>query len=214
MLKIDFHVHTHYSKCAISSPKEIIKFAIKKNLEGIAITDHDSVKGLKKALKLKPKILIIPGIEVNSLNGDIIGLGIQERIPQKRSVEETIEMIRDAGGLALIPHPFDILRNSIGFKLLKITPKIKPDLIEIYNSNMLTPFGNLLAERYCNTNNYKTTAGSDAHSCWEVGSAYTYVENGTVDDVLNYIIKHKAKFYGTPPDLKFTLLRKIRSKFR
>jgi predicted metal-dependent phosphoesterase TrpH len=54
MLKLDLHVHSHYSEDATGSPKEIMKVLIKKNIMGAAITDHNSIKGSLQALKDKP----------------------------------------------------------------------------------------------------------------------------------------------------------------
>jgi predicted metal-dependent phosphoesterase TrpH len=210
MLKIDFQVHTHYSKCALSSPKEIVKTAIKRNLDGIAITDHNSIKGYLQAKKIKSKLLIIPGIEISSKDGHIIGLGITKPLQKKKSAEETISMIKDQGGVALIPHPFDYVRNCIGCRI----KYLKPDLIEIYNSNMVIPFGNYLAERFAKSNNYGTTAGTDAHSKLELGYAYTIVEDGSIEDILSHLIKRRSKTYGRLIPLHLSLQRKLRAKFR
>jgi len=64
---IDLHVHTCYSD-GEHTPAEIIKIAKKSGLTAIAITDHDSIKGVKEAV-IKGKeedILVIPGIEITA----------------------------------------------------------------------------------------------------------------------------------------------------
>ncbi len=48
MTAYDFHSHTHYSD-GILSPQELIERAISKNLQLLAISDHDSVTGLLEA---------------------------------------------------------------------------------------------------------------------------------------------------------------------
>ena len=50
MLTCDLHVHTNFSKDGESSVEEILKQAEEAGLDAIAITDHDSVDGAKKAL--------------------------------------------------------------------------------------------------------------------------------------------------------------------
>lgn len=79
---IDLHTHSYISDGSCS-PTEVVKAAKKNNLRAIALTDHDSIAGLKEALisAQKYNIEIIPGIEISSLyeNGIIIhilGLGI------------------------------------------------------------------------------------------------------------------------------------------
>ena len=46
MIKLDLHVHSHYSEDAIGTPEEIIKYAIRNGMQGIAITDHNEIKGV------------------------------------------------------------------------------------------------------------------------------------------------------------------------
>lgn len=76
----DLHIHTNYSD-GLLSPEEVIDLAIEKNLDGIAITDHDTVDGIETAIKynssLGKKLHIIPGIEFGSIenNGEVHILG-------------------------------------------------------------------------------------------------------------------------------------------
>ncbi|WEU40954.1 MAG: PHP domain-containing protein [Candidatus Odinarchaeum yellowstonii] len=210
MLKIDFHVHTYYSKCALSGPKDILKTAVAKKLNGLAITDHNTCKGYYKIRKIKTKLIIIPGVEIKTTGGDIIGLGVTGEFNGVKTPEDTIDVIHDLGGLALIPHPFDYLRSGVGLKIREL----KPDLIEVYNSGMLTPFGNRLAQYYVKNTSYGITAGSDAHIVGELGSAYTLVEEGSVDDILSSLVKTRKKYVGRLSPPHWLLLRKIRSKLR
>ena len=210
MLKIDFHVHTYYSKCAISSPKEILKTAVNKKLDGLAITDHDTCRGYYKIKKNKTNLILIPGVEIKTTGGHIIALGVSGEFNPIKTPEETIDMIRDLGGLALIPHPFDYLRGGLGLKI----KMLHSDLIEVYNSGMMTPFGNLIASRYALKTGCGTTAGSDAHIAAELGSAYTLVEQGSLDDILSSIVKNRNPYFGKPSPIHWRFLRKIRSKFR
>ncbi len=209
-MKIDFHVHTYYSKCALSSPEDILKTAVKKKLNGLAVTDHNTCKGYYKMRKIKTELLIIPGVEIKTTSGDIIGLGVTGEFKDVKTPEATIEIIHDLGGLALIPHPFDYLRNGIGLKI----KDLKPDLIEVYNAGMMTPFGNRLAQEYVKHTSYGVTAGSDAHIIGELGAAYTLVEEGSVDDILSSLVKNRKKYFGRLSPIHWLLLRKIRSKIR
>lgn len=76
----DLHLHTNYSD-GLFTPEEVVDLAIKRNLNGIAITDHDTVDGIEPAIeynkKLGQKLHIIPGIEFGStyLNEDVHILG-------------------------------------------------------------------------------------------------------------------------------------------
>lgn len=64
---IDLHTHSTASDGEFS-PTELIDLAIKKNIEALAITDHDTIDGLDEAQKYAQgkEILFIPGIEIKA----------------------------------------------------------------------------------------------------------------------------------------------------
>lgn len=83
---IDLHVHTTASDGQYS-PSQIVTMAKEKNIEMIAITDHDTVGGLSEAEKTAAElgILLIPGVElnINWPTGEfhLLGLGIKKISP-------------------------------------------------------------------------------------------------------------------------------------
>lgn len=66
-MKVDLHVHTNYSD-GTDSPDEIVAKAKALGLVAIAITDHDTLEGIKPAVAAGKhhKLEIIPGIELGS----------------------------------------------------------------------------------------------------------------------------------------------------
>lgn len=100
-MKCDLHIHSFYSfNDGVNSPKDIIKQAIKVGLDSIAITDHDTMNGFFKAKNYAKKLDfdLVPGIEISSREGHILGIFIEEEIPKNISAKETIEMIHTQGG--------------------------------------------------------------------------------------------------------------------
>src|SRR3972149_8625567 len=97
--KVDLHVHTVYSRDSLITPEDLVFYARKRGLTAVAVTDHDRVDGALKIAK-EADFLIIPGIEVSSRNGHVLGLNVQESIPKGLSVDETVDRIHAAGGLA------------------------------------------------------------------------------------------------------------------
>ncbi|MEM2092027.1 MAG: CehA/McbA family metallohydrolase [Candidatus Bathyarchaeia archaeon] len=183
-LKIDLHVHTCYSGDSLITPSELIAEAVRKGLDGISITDHDTVAGALKMIRMirggncgRP--IIIPGIEVSTRSGHILGINVLEPIPRGLSVEETVERIHDAGGIAIAAHPQTFFKDGVG-----LSPKILRfglDAIEVINSSLfpfypLTRIGRRFAEHY----NIPQTAGSDAHIVEAIGLSYTLVK---IDDL-------------------------------
>lgn len=61
---VDMHIHTKYSHDSLTNIKHLLKKASELKI-GLAITDHCRAEGAIEACKQK-KVLVIPGIEVNS----------------------------------------------------------------------------------------------------------------------------------------------------
>jgi predicted metal-dependent phosphoesterase TrpH len=195
-MKCDLHIHTCYSYDSSSSPKEIVRTAIKKGIDCIAITDHEEVKGAEIAARFaenKP-ILVIPGIEIKSKQGDILGLNVREIIPNGLSAEETVKKIKKAGGKAFIPHPFAFPYPFKG-NLKKFKGLING--IEVLNATIFGP-GNKKALAFAQKYNLPMTAGSDAHSPEFVGKAYLEIvgENLSLKEIFQAIQERKVKIGG------------------
>ena len=187
-LKIDFHVHTCYSDDSSITLKQVVSFAKKRGLDGVAITDHNTVKG---ALKLKTReILVVPGIEVSTLQGHILGINVTTPVPAKLLMEETIQRIHEAGGIAVAPHPYAFYKSAPSRQVSAY------DAVEVMNASsvpfsVLTYFGKMFAEGL----GLPQTGGSDSHYAPEIGSAYTVVEtNSDVDEVVE-AVKRGASFH-------------------
>ena len=130
-LKIDFHVHTCYSRDSSITLNEVVAFAKKRGLDGIAVTDHNTVKG---ALKLKThEILVVPGIEVSTLEGHLLGINVTSVIPPKLGIEETIRRIHEAGGIAVAPHPTAFYKSPPSGRVSSY------DAVEVMNASSI-PF--------------------------------------------------------------------------
>lgn len=192
MLKLDLHLHSMYSDDATGSPKDIIKFVKKKGLDGISITDHNTIEGSLKALKLAPKnFTVVPGVEISTLDGHILGLDIKENISRSLSIEETVERIIDVGGIAIVPHLF---RNMSGIKienLKKINNKIPA--IEVYNSCSL-PRTNIKSAKVAMKFNLGGIGGSDSHDLLFAGYGYTTVDTTdySIDTIISEISNKKT----------------------
>lgn len=173
-MKSDLHLHTSFSWDAVSSPENIVKAALRENLDCIAITDHNTTQGVKRALQAAQDepLLVIPGIEISSKSGDIVGLNVKKDIPGGLSAQETITRIKKQNGLAIIPHPFHFF---IGFKNIFAIMHLM-DGVEIFNAKVSYK-ANQKALDWGDTNDFSFTAGSDAHSSLSVGKAFVESES-------------------------------------
>ena len=66
----------------------MVKTAIEKKIDCICVTDHGEIRGAIKAMKLAydKNILVIPGIEILSASGDILGINVRKKIPNGLSL--------------------------------------------------------------------------------------------------------------------------------
>lgn len=67
-MAVDLHTHSCCSDGSLT-PSELMELAYEKKLSAIALTDHDTVSGIKEAKKAAEdlSITLIPGIEISSL---------------------------------------------------------------------------------------------------------------------------------------------------
>jgi predicted metal-dependent phosphoesterase TrpH len=211
MLKLDLHVHSQYSEDAGGNPKEIIKFLKKKGINGMSITDHNTVKGSLEALKICPKdFIVIPGCEISALEGHVIGLNIKEKISPKQSIEITIEKIIDQGGIPIIPH---LYRNMSGIKTKKLNLIVnKINAIEVFNS-CSQPKTNLKMTKIAKKNNLGGTGGSDTHEPQYAGLGYTIIESNekNIDSIISEINQKRTWGEGISLPFEYRRNRLIKS---
>ncbi len=208
--RYDLHIHSWFSSDCKSNPKDILKIAKKNGLSGIAITDHNSTKFHHENFKIDG-LLIIPGVEISTKKGHIIGLGIKETIKKRLSPEETVEKIIEMGGLATIPHPFDFTRKGIG----KVIYDLKEIAVETVNGSCPIKSFNMKAKQMALENNLPETGGSDAHRLKDIGMAYTSCteELVTTDDLLEAIRKRKTTGEGTNLTIREKIIRTFQIHF-
>ena len=192
-MKIDLHCHSYYSCDGISSPEKLIKSALKKGLDGIAITDHDTISGWKEAIRAAKKlnVVLVLGEEIKTKEGDILGLFLKEEIKAKTPLE-VIKEIKNQGGIAIIPHPYHWRKP---FKDLEKYKNLA-DGIEVFNARSQSKKGNQKAFNFALKNNLVMTAGSDAHSSFEVGNAYVEAKAENLEELRKMILEKKVKIIG------------------
>lgn len=140
----------------------------------LAITDHGTINGaveLRGALAERG-VTVIVGEEVRTPVGEIIGLGLTERVPGGLTPDEVCRRIHGQGGVTYVPHPFDDLRARLDEQVLtRLLDAGLIDAIEVLNAKTSLRAANLRAERFAVDAGLAMGAGSDAHVPAAVGSA-------------------------------------------
>ena len=215
LLKADLHIHTEYSPDCNTSLEQIIKRCSEIGINCIAVSDHGTAEGALKMQTIAPFPVIVAE-EILTPHGEIIGMFLKETIPSRLSVEQAISRIKAQGGLVCIPHPFDALRRSaLDPKTIeKMAEQI--DIIEVFNARAFFLSGSNQAKIFAQKYGIPGSAGSDAHSLGEIGSAYVEMPefNGR-DDFLQALAKGKVFGHRTSPLVHFySTTQRLKSRFK
>ncbi len=172
LLRGDFHIHTWYSRDSLMTPQRLVERAIQVGLSCIAVTDHNTIEGALAVQRCSPPFTVIVGEEVKSVQGEIIGLFLEETVPSRLSALETVRRIKEQGGIVYVPHPFDRFRSSVirYEALIEILPYI--DIIEAFNARNLLLRDSEKAGRFAKEHGKLAAAGSDSHASMELGSVF------------------------------------------
>jgi predicted metal-dependent phosphoesterase TrpH len=171
MWKVDLHAHTIFSKDCLTRTADFIRRARALGLNKIAVTEHNRLDGALAAQKLAPDLVIV-GEEIMTTHGEIIGYFLSEEIPRGLSPQETIKRLHDQGAVITIPHPLDSLRRS-AMRLENVLAVIdEVDALEVLNARCVRPQDNIAAASLAQQHHKLITAGSDAHTLFEIGRCY------------------------------------------
>ena len=206
----DLHIHSKYSFDSILEPEKIIKVAKKRGLDGVAITDHNTIKGSLEAKKINKDqdFFVIVGSEISTEVGDITGLFLNEEIKSKNSME-VIEEIKEQGGVVVLPHPYK--GHKLNEELISAV-----DVIESFNSRT-DRYENFYAEELAEKYNKPTIAGSDAHFESEIGLAKTLIKSPDFESVKYSIASGNTTIFDCQQSYSYLqnysqLIKAIRNK--
>ncbi|MFC6836052.1 PHP domain-containing protein [Halomarina ordinaria] len=208
MLSVELHTHSELSYDGRDPIELILQQAEAVGLDAIAVTDHDEIDASLEMAAVADEygLVGITGMEITSQAGHVLGLGLEEAVPPGLSFTETLDRIRDQGGIAVVPHPFQKSRHGVAPHITR-DELASADAIEVYNSRLLTGRSNRQAERFAERRGLPMTAGSDAHIAEMVGQAVTHVatDDRSAEGILDAIVAGETTVVGrrTPWRISF-----------
>ncbi len=182
MIRADFHIHTTFSDDSQTTPKDLVERLVSHpSIKVAAVTDHDSVKGIESVRNLArpyPDILILPGVEISTLEGDVVVLGTEQLPPRPWTIHNVVGFAQRNGFVSIAAHPFrewgmgEEARDS------------GVDCIEVLNGGS-TLQANRKARELAAEMKLPGVAGSDSHKPSELFSVYNEVEAGLdIEEIL------------------------------
>jgi predicted metal-dependent phosphoesterase TrpH len=191
-LRLDLHNHTWHSSDGVMSPADLLRTARANGLACVAVTDHNTIAGALEAAALAdadPTLpRVIPGVEVSTADGDVIGLYVREPVPRGLSAADTVAVLRQQGALVYLPHPYDMIRRGTISAGVRDQTARQVDIVEVLNGRSLSPLPAKNSERLAYRCAKARGAGSDAHGPAEVGRAYVTVQSlPTRDDLVSLV---------------------------
>ena len=201
MIRTDLHFHTCYSPDATNSPKNIVEKLNKHpSIKAIAITDHNTLEGYRRTAELARvyvDILIIPGVEINAAEREIILLGVNQLPSEPWTVRNVIAYSKAENALAVAAHPFR------GYGLRNLAAKLDLDAIETLNG-ITSPRQNRMAEELAKARGLPRVAGSDSHFYYDPWNVYTEIQASLdVDEILEAIRKGNVRVSNSGESIHF-----------
>lgn len=205
-ISIDPHVHSEGSYDGKEPVDLIVEHLQDIKIDAIAVTDHDNIDKSIEAKEISEEfddVIVLPGIEISTKHGHLLGIGIEEQIDPGLGLNESVKRVREKGGVAIVPHPFQKTRHGALKRRIKDT-----DAVEVFNAWLFTGFQNRRARKFAEKHDYPRVGASDAHSIGMIGRGYTEltiegkdtIENVTQEDILEALKEggHRVKGRRAP----------------
>ncbi len=197
IIRADLHIHSGddpYDKLPYTV-FDAIDQAAARGINCIAITDHSRFSWTREYADhaKKRQVLLIPGIETQIKNKDVIILNSDKDVEKIKSFDE-LRAYRSDQHLIIVPHSFYPIKCALKKLLYEHADLF--DVIEI-SSCYLSWFNkfNLKAKKAAMELSKPLICNSDSHALWQIGNVWTeiQVDNFTVKDVISAIKNGKTK---------------------
>ena len=173
--RVDLHVHTSATAGTAATLDELVRAARRAGLDAIAVTDRDCCTPVPIELR---GVLLIPGCEVTTLGGQILGVFLDRPFDLARlrtgglpTADEAVLEIHRCGGLAILAHPF--AKKDANPALFPL----RPDAVETFcaRASLQCSDANRRAALWAANHHCPRVGSSNAHSAQELGNGYTEI---------------------------------------
>jgi hypothetical protein len=216
MLRCELHAHSSLSD-GIDGVEVLLQEALRRRIDVISITDHDTLEGSLKALEIVEKenlpLTILPGYELSTKEGHLLIFGKEEELEVLRKgigIKEAAEVFKGKKCLTVLAHPYQFYRNGVPRPSRCIS---YVDAVEVFNARSVLPFFNRIASNLAKRYGKAFIAGSDSHSRESIGFGITLVDAElSVDSILYEIKSGNAKLNSKMLPIKTLIKESIKKR--
>ncbi|AGK62230.1 putative metal-dependent phosphoesterases (PHP family) [Archaeoglobus sulfaticallidus PM70-1] len=209
MLKCELHSHSCLSD-GIDTVEDMVRCAIEKKLDVIAVTDHDSLEGSLKALEFVERngldITVLPGYELSAKEGHFLIYGDERKLEvldKGTSIREV-----DRNWLIVMAHPYQFYRSGV-IRAKKYVEFV--DAVEVFNSRTISGIFTKKAVSLAKNHGKGFVAGSDAHSCRAIGYGVTVVKSkNSVRSIIEAIRRGETEIVARRYPIRYMLEESIK----
>lgn len=197
----DLHMHTNLGDGWVS-PARLVAEATRRQLSVVAVTDHDHLEGARRVEELLARqdspIQLVTGVEVSTRQGHLLGLFVTKAPRPLRSVEESIDAIKEQGGLVVVPHPLGMLVPSLSRRKIDalLSAGYQIDGIETYNPSPANAAQRATVRAANEEWGLAEIGSSDAHFWQHVGAGYTRFGGASADELRRAILDRAVRAGG------------------
>lgn len=219
LLGVDMHFHTQYSLDAVSKLDNVLRKARKLGI-GVAVTDHNAVRGAVLASKNKLGVFVVPGIEVTCAKGVHIMCYFHSVAELKEFYTKKLSPLMQKNPFFVnvdpqhfidttqehynciigAPHPY--APGAIGLQKIKLSKKTEKNikLIEALNGYEFHK-SNLKSINWAAIANKGITGGSDGHTTRELGRVLTCTYEHDAESFFKSLQRRKSFVIGREDNL-------------
>ena len=188
---MDMHVHSKFSGESSAEPRDIIEVALDRGLDGICVTEHESLSASApfEELRRSSGLTIIRGVELSTDAGHMLVYGVEDSDwkdwgkNRVSHAEELIDRVNRLGGIVVPAHPY-VVTGTVGGASWWHETAVEIDerilrlqgiaAVEVCNGKHVKyPHVCRITGELARRLGIPGTGGSDAHTPAEVGMALT-----------------------------------------
>jgi predicted metal-dependent phosphoesterase TrpH len=178
----DLHNHSDRSYDAVNRLEDYERAHAAGRFHVLGITDHNRIDGARD-LAARASFPVVVGMEIDTADGELIGLFLHDAVPLRLAAVETAERIRSQGGLVYLQHPFyPLIRQPLSADVRdELAARGLIDIVEVRNGGPFTGRSDARALAWAQAQKLPGAAGSDAHEPPDIGQCVTAMPPGAPD---------------------------------